>query len=148
MRITKYYITRFFSRIQRILSILPVMWKDEDWDQEYLLELVRWKLRRIEKRLSSNHRFKSLDADKHAKKIRICINLITRIMKEDVGTIDPYIYLDYGELVKNPSIELEANTKEVKRHNRNCHMRELKVEQQNYDLLFKIMKQNIQRWWD
>ena len=41
-------IHHFFCKIQRVLRYLPVIWKDEDWDFTYFLNVILVKLRQME----------------------------------------------------------------------------------------------------
>ena len=35
---------RIFKKIWKVLKSLPVIWRDEEWDFYFLLEIIRWKL--------------------------------------------------------------------------------------------------------
>lgn len=40
-------VTRFINKILKICAYLPVLWRDEDWDFSYLLDLIKFKLNRM-----------------------------------------------------------------------------------------------------
>lgn len=39
-----YCIKRFYRRIKNFRRYIPIIWQDEQWDFDYLLELVKWKI--------------------------------------------------------------------------------------------------------
>lgn len=39
-----YRIKRFLRKIGKIIGWLPILWKDEDWDYEYILDILRHKV--------------------------------------------------------------------------------------------------------
>jgi hypothetical protein len=44
----------FFRRIFRILAWLPVIWNDRDWDYNYLLTIISFKLKRLGDTIDKN----------------------------------------------------------------------------------------------
>ena len=44
-----YSVKKFFKKIHKICEYMPVLWKDEDWDFDYLLELIEFKAKRMSK---------------------------------------------------------------------------------------------------
>lgn len=40
-------IRRFTRRLKRLFKWTPVIWKDEDWDYEYLLKITQFKLEQM-----------------------------------------------------------------------------------------------------
>jgi hypothetical protein len=43
------------KKLQRIAAWLPILWKDEDWDQAYMVRMIQFKLRRMAKVLENGH---------------------------------------------------------------------------------------------
>jgi hypothetical protein len=43
-------------RIARICAWLPTLWNDEDWDEYYLLQIMRFKVSRMRKQIAANNR--------------------------------------------------------------------------------------------
>lgn len=39
-----YKICRFTRKVLKVFKYIPVIWHDEDWDQEYMLDLLKFKL--------------------------------------------------------------------------------------------------------
>lgn|SRR5574344_2581398 len=46
-----YKIKRLFNKIIKIFQYIPLLWEDEDWDYSYLLELIKFKLKRMRNNL-------------------------------------------------------------------------------------------------
>ena len=49
-----WWIRRFISKIIKIVQYIPILWEDEDWDYDYLLTLIQYKLKRMRATLWSN----------------------------------------------------------------------------------------------
>lgn len=39
-----YRIKRFFNKVIKIITFIPILWRDEDWDYNYMLQLLQAKL--------------------------------------------------------------------------------------------------------
>ena len=50
-----YKIKRFILKIIKIFQYLPILWQDEDYDFEYLLLLIKFKIQRIKKEIVRNN---------------------------------------------------------------------------------------------
>lgn len=42
------------QRLKGLIAWLPVIWKDEDWDQVYLFEIMRFKICRMRQEIDKN----------------------------------------------------------------------------------------------
>lgn len=49
-----YKVKKFLNKIIKICKYLPILWKDEDWDYEYILALLKYKLKRTRDCISRN----------------------------------------------------------------------------------------------
>ena len=49
-----YKIKRFFNKIIRILEFIKLGWRDEDWDYEYMLDLIEFKCKKMRKYLTNS----------------------------------------------------------------------------------------------
>lgn len=54
-------IRKFFHKIKKIISYLPYLWKDEDWDWCFILDLLIYKLERTRDCLIRNDIFVGVD---------------------------------------------------------------------------------------
>ena len=65
-----YKIKRFFKKIVRVLEFIKLGWQDEDWDFDYMLELIKFKCEKMRKYLTSS----SILHDSYKREIRIGLN--------------------------------------------------------------------------
>ena len=176
----------FKSSVSKLIRWLPIIWKDRDWDDHYIWELMknklRWQANYIAKR--DWHTRAELDA----KRMRLCANLMDKVQDEFYSSE----YSDYHEADFNwldvpdkPGLkELDMQTtserfneffkkyplvyKKVLMDNKlqmfSIEPRdgetEVDIKQRiamnighyNHNrarkLLFKIMEENIEGWWD
>ena len=176
----------FKSSVSKLIRWLPIIWKDRDWDDHYIWELMknklRWQANYIAKR--DWHTRSELDA----KRMRLCANLMDKVQDEfysseysdyheaDFNWLDVPDRTDYKELKiettserfneffkKYPlvykkvlmdnklqmfSIEPRDGETEVDIKQRIA----MNIGHYNHNrarkLLFKIMEENIEGWWD
>lgn len=149
---------------QSLFLWLPVIWKDRNWDHIYIYIVLRHKLHLTEQliRHHGHHTKHVQDADK----IKLCINLLDRLTNDEYHNIAfKNHYKKWGEPEFNwkdskshPGYsELDINYPKVKTDNENgierkdfkrCSHHEAKLREQDLDLLFKLIRKNIQTWWD
>lgn len=177
----KYYHKYFKQGVKNIWYWFPVIWKDRHWDDHFIFEVLKHKLKAQAKYIGDRdfHTRAQLDA----KRIKLCVKLIN-ICQE--GTYDSE-YMDYHKdrvwftpvedregsslynseevwekyddfFKKYPLVYKkvlkgegpftlhgrdEADIKRVIAMNI-CHINQQRAQ----DLLFKIMNENISRWWN
>jgi hypothetical protein len=102
-----------------------IIWKDRDWDHYYIFQLLKFKLEKQARHLAENG-FHN-DAQRDAERMMTCVRLIDKIQNEDY----------YDEMhSKNKKITYEMIDKYINKHNKAKR------------LLFKIMNDRIEEWWD
>jgi hypothetical protein len=155
--------------IKNLIHWLPIVWKDRDWDHDFILEALKFKIKKTADYIESKKRFVGWETE--VKYMRISIELISRIQEDyyqaecfpyrDLELVksgdgyviettrdDSQIYLakyplDLKRAMKHP--DTQAFFKEGSSHflgvSRYRHMKSRK-------LLFKILEERIERWWD
>ena len=110
--------------IKNIIKWFPIIWKDRNWDHFYLYDILKHKLIFMAEHMYNKgyHEFSKQDGDR----MMLCVRLIDKVQNED--------YMN--ELINNDNITLEGIQKAENKHNK------------AKKLLFKILEQNIERWWD
>jgi len=115
---------RFKRRLINLFHWLPIIWKDEQWDYYYIFELLKHKLI-----FTAKHHYKygyHTSANHDASRMMLCVRLIEKIQNES--------YMK--ELIDDDNLTREkldlAFSKQAKARK----------------LLFKILEQNIEQWWD
>jgi hypothetical protein len=169
------WILKIETGLSNLISWLPVIWKDRNWDDFYILEITKQKLLRQRKYLIEHNRHMGIWQVN--RDITICLNLIERIQNDYYACE----YQDYckQELVTSPSdkegwLLLDIETTEqnfepfVKKY-RNTYARVVKGEymkrrpdsieatvhfmahlnqERCNKLLFKILAERQSHWWD
>ena len=156
------FLRRIKEGIINIVDWLPVVWRDRDWDQAFLYEVLRFKLGRMER--FQRERGHSVEFKGIAGEIGLCVKLLDRIIKDDylVNALNPH-ERKWGEAeITHTPIEgseyvsidvrvlgLEGKYKELEeagrlsRYHHSDYMR-----RQDIDMLFDTMKRYVECWWD
>jgi len=165
-----YRIKQFFRRIHNLYRWFPIIWKDQDWDDHYIFEILKFKLTNQSKYIGKHDRHTCAKRD--AEIMMLCVRLIEKVQDEFYGTE----YLDYQESnIKfidskdHPgSYEMEVEELSenfddyfkkyplVYRCVTDLNAPKSKIafeiakinEERAHKLLFKILEQNIRKWWD
>lgn len=84
-------IKEFRSSVKKLIRWFPIIWKDRDWDDHYIWEIMKNKLRWQAKYIGDRdlHTRAAIDA----KRMRLCANLIDKVQDEFYGSE----YMDYHE---------------------------------------------------
>lgn len=163
-----YKIKQFFRNIRNLVRWFPIIWKDRDWDDHFIFEILKFKLKNQAEYIGYYDRH--LRAKRDAEVMILCVRLIQKIQDEYYGCE----YQDYHDaelkfieskdypgsyeveiiekserfedyFKKYPRIakQVMADNKERKA------FRVASINQERaHKLLFKILEQNIRKWWD
>jgi len=117
-------IRKFFKSVNNLIRWFPIIWKDRDWDHYYILEILKHKLIFMSKniRKNGNHALAEYDANK----MMLCVRLIDKIQNER--------YME--DLIDKDKLTMDDLNRGIAKQNK------------AKKLLFKILEQNIERWWD
>jgi len=126
----KYKWRSLVTGIRNLIKWAPVIYKDRDWDQWFIYEILKTKLRH-----QANYFLKEghlVSSEKHALQILECIEMIEivqneKILDEYISTVD--IYTDSTMSWE----ELDAAEGKQRRAKKD---------------LFKHLEKNIDYWWD
>ena len=121
-----YWIKRKYRQIQRVIDFFPMIWRGNDWDYLYSLDLFQKQLERTATYLESDKAV-TQNAKIQAQKIRTALRLM------DIVYDDTYIteFLDGGD---------SENADEF--------VKVLKKQKRAHKLLWDFIEHNIQKWWD
>lgn len=164
-----HYFRTGYRRIKRFVAWVPILWKDEDWDYIYFLEVMRFKISRIRKEIDKNKRH--IGYKKQVKQMKVVEELLSRIAfnknndfyiklseqlrnfekqgkcicPEETFGVEPY-FNKAGKKIGSTFIDLSCF------FCKKALSRWLKQEQdkENADLefLFKHLKKHVKKWWD
>lgn len=73
----RYYHKDFISGVKNLYKWLPIIWKDRNWDNFYIYQIMEFKLRNQAKYIGTNDRHTR--AKKDARDMLICADLIAKI---------------------------------------------------------------------
>jgi hypothetical protein len=145
--------------IENVIYWFPVIWKDRDWDHYYIYEILKTKLEKQATNIynSGNH----VDSKYDAERMFLCARLIQLQQEElyEYEWADPIYDENLEEYFKKyPRQYKRAISGEFDRpglepldeNNKDLIAMEIALENQKRSrkLLFKILDQNITRWWD
>ena len=159
--------------IKNLLYWFPIIWKDRNFDQHFIYEILKHKLKYQSKSILKNNIHTS--AERNSRIMNICISLIDKVQSE----FYLYEHLDYFELnscteeysskgyqllkmdIKDDRLTLYFNKYKYifKKQNigipitpRQRLYAANKIAEHNHNkaknLLFKTIKENIDYWWD
>lgn len=175
----QYLFNTFIRGIKKLWYWFPIIWKDRDWDDHFIFEVLKHKLISQSKYIGS--RDIHTKAQQDARRMRVCIRLIGRLQDEyylmeymdyskDRHWFEPCNdesgcltwesenvwekYDDYFQ--KYPRIYKQVmNGKGVfslEGRENDKHVIAMNISHINHNrarkLLFKIMEENIEGWWD
>lgn len=163
-------IKEFIKRIKNLIRWFPIIWKDQDWDDHYIWEILKFKLKNQAEYIGYHDRH--VNAKRDVEIMMLCVRLIEKIQEEFYGME----YLDYHESEikfidseSHPGSYKMLKTELSERYDEyfkkypliyrmipdmNASKSRIAFEiakineQRAYKLLFKILEQNIKRWWD
>jgi hypothetical protein len=120
-------VNKFYEVIQglkNIINWLPVVFKDRQWDEEYLYKIIHHKLKLKEEFFRSENTY-SAKANEVAYQIKEVKEALERLIKDDYLT-----WNDISELTQ------EYFEKEDDLRNRDL------------DLVFSTIRNKVESWWD
>ena len=120
--IYRYKIKRFILGIKKLISWIPIIWKDRDWDHFFIYEILKQKLIQQSKHLGQYN-------ERDAERINLCIRLINKVQNEYY--IDQY--LESAEAEKEWTTD--GITKAVAKHDKAKRV------------LFSVLHNYIETWW-
>jgi hypothetical protein len=165
-----YKIKQFFKRIYNLYRWLPIIWNDQDWDDFYIFEILKFKLKNQAEYIGYHDRH--ISAKRDAEIMMLCVRLIEKVQDEFYGK--EYLSYSVSDMVFIPSethpgsyemefIELSEHYDDyfkkyplIYRMVPDLNAPKDKIafqmarinEERAHKLLFTILEQNIRKWWD
>ena len=88
----KYYHKFLNHGIKNIIYWFPIIWKDRNWDHDYIFQILKHKLKAQSKYIGSNDRHTRAQYD--AQRMNLCVNLMQKLQ-------DSYYDLEYMDYAKD-----------------------------------------------
>ena len=134
--------------VRNIIRWYPTIWNDRDWDQHFIYEVLKTKLEFQAKYIHNNGVHN--DAERDAEKMLLCARLI-EIQQEGLYAFE---YTDYSE-EDNLDEYFKKYRKQydlIDKTDKDDFVIAIRIAHENQDrsrrLLFKIIEENIESWWD
>jgi hypothetical protein len=171
-RNTNWRIRDFLTSCNNIIKWAPTIWKDRDWDDGFILDILQKKIEFQRKEIIYANRHTQVDRDN--RDMTIVLNLIERVKEEYYNTE----YLDYeeskfrfedveeGEDLKRLEIDVlserydeflmkyPSGVRKVLRDKPDLDKRDLCFyvshynQEKAHDLLFRVLRERMRWWWD
>jgi len=154
---------RIKDRTIKLIRWAPVIWKDEDWDHYYIWVILHRKLTNMEDFFTSD-RAMALNSEEEAKKIRVCLTLLDRLIADDYDLSafkrhhekwgkPKFDWVESDDKHSELKIEQEhVKTDEDKRKERKefnrAYEHETRLRKQDIRYLFDMMRKHIEGFWD
>ena len=146
---------KLLSRIIHIAKWIPVLWKDNDWDYEYLLRIIKFKLECMrEYHRNYGH---TKDHNKIADEIHKCVLVLNRIIEDDYSVYASH-YKKWGEPVletANGHLDIvhencvtEKDKEQERKEFLECAHREYNMKVQDLKYFSKLFSKHLFKWWD
>jgi len=168
----KWEIICFKTRIKNLIRWFPIIWKDRDYGDYYILEILKFKLSNQAEYISKSYEHTKAQYD--ASRIRLCIRLIEKIQSEYYQLEYMNYFKDRFEFRDSPDhpdckvmhiTDISNNFEEYvvkhystykrvikKNHCKNSKSTALKmsyeVHQKAKRILFELLNIHLESWWD
>jgi hypothetical protein len=166
----RYYHRDFTNGIKNLWKWFPVIWRDRDWDSNFIYEIL---IHKLEKQATYIHKHGNhVSAERDAEKMFLCARL-ARIQQEELYMDEYYDtyemkweFVPTDETEKWFTMETEITSenfidyfakyprqyrlidKTDKEKNEIAREIAYRNQERSRKLLFKIMEENIERWWN
>jgi hypothetical protein len=175
----RYYHKMFITSVQNLWYWFPIIWKDRNWDSNYIFEIMIHKLKAQSKYIGS--RGFHMRAERDAEIMMTCVRLMKLVQEETYSSEYSNYHRTkhwFEDIEDKPGISswesrlLEENFEDYfkkypliykrvlngegvfggKDRKEDKQVIAMNISHINHDrarkLLFKLMEENIERWWD
>lgn len=145
------------ENVKNLISWFPIIWVDREYDHYFLFQILRHKLKRMEKFYNGPYAW-GMNAPKLAHEMKVCTILLDKIIEDEYnregydahdekwGKLE-FTTNDDGDLTitrGNRNFNEDIEAKEY----RAVYEKEEKLKEQDLEMLFKTIRKNIRKWWD
>lgn len=118
MKTILHWYRSFVAGVYNLWYYLPVIWKDRQWDHAYIEEMLRYKLTRMYKHMTSDMIMPCDRQEEYNKAMKICIDILERRKTNWYWGIRDY---------KTTAIQ---------------------TEERDTRILFRVLDKYFESWWD
>lgn len=128
--------------ILRLFRWLPVLWNQEDWDYEYIYDLLEMKMKELRKDMSKDTWHEQKGVQKRIKQIGICLKRL------DMWRNWPEYYnYPTDDIVHTPTKDGCYRLDYTSEENEKQRLGAIDFEQKNYDKFWKDFLAWHRGWW-
>jgi hypothetical protein len=151
----------FINNIKRLIKWIPIIWKDREWDQDYLYTILEFKIKNMQEFYESGQSNTCQETvDKTIRDMKEARRLINRIRNDvyleevsfefnkkypnyykEAFTFEPIDGKKGNRLVSKASPESEEEHREC------CNIADKNREDERKQL-FELLRDKIEEWWD
>lgn len=129
---------------------IKIIWIDKQWDDYFFLKIMRLKLTLMEKYF--RYHGMSTESVNDADKMKRCIVLLDRILNDNYSE-DAFIEYNRKYKINTDDFDLASITKPITDPTQQADFKsaiqiETDMKENDFNELFKIIRENIQSWWD
>ena len=156
-------VKRFFRKLKRVWDFIPIIWKGDDYDYQYSIDLFKYQLDRTADYIQDRG-FIS-DADNVASRIRTATRLLEKVYEEEYDceyqdkmremygeNVLNWVFIDTGKgdgsYYMNYEFEKWDNAEEVQRMMNKLFLESKAKQDRAHKLVWKFIEHNIKQWWD
>ena len=156
-------IRNFPSNVKLLIDYIPIIWGNYDWDHSYFVNLMIFKLLRMEKFFRGKNAW-ALNSLFYANEIKFTIECLKDSQEFDLDYLHRKHTEKYGEIkfwstpTDNPnymechSRYTKCTTPEMEEQASKEVLRIYRLEEQimkeSHDMAFDMIKENLTKWWD
>ena len=154
---------RIFRKLKRLIAFIPVIWKSEDYDYRYALDIFKFQLLRLADYIESQDRYVGNKND--VARIRTVCRLMDKVYDEEYGCeyqnklkelygerVLDWWFEDAGRGDDSSYLRYEYekwdNSEEIKKVERKLFLESKDKQKKAHKLLWDFIEHNIQKWWD
>jgi hypothetical protein len=172
-RILHWRIRYFLTGVKNIFRWIPTLYQDRNWDSWHIYTILQKKIEYQRQEIINANRHTEIDRDN--RDMTIALNLLERVKEEYYGMEDFHYSeteFDFIPVEDNPNLKemkmtvlsenydeflkkypssvrkvLKENGNDLEKRNL-CHLVAKHNQEKARKLLFKLLEQKIERWWD
>lgn len=126
-----YPFKRIYWFLDRVITMIPILWKDQDWDYEGIYYYLEFKLKRLREVLVEDDIHK--DSPRCVKEIDLCLEHLNRYLNWDDYLVWP---MDGPVFGKPETVESYQQKHDI-----------MKFAEKNHKLFWKQLVHWYRNWW-
>jgi hypothetical protein len=157
----QFKVRNIFRKIKRLIAFIPIIWKGDDFDYHYAIDLFKFQLSRLADYIEKNDRYVGSEND--VARIRLVCRLMTKVYDEEYTThYQEILRAMYGENVLNFDFEKNErgysiltyeyekweNAEEINQIKDELFTMSQEKQERAHRLLWQLIEKDIRKWWD